>query len=120
MTIKDKVPDGLRHAADAPSPFPLNTPLNRLIWDFFGRSAEDVARHFLTHLKDFLSQNDLSSRCRPLIQSENAWHWSVYCDFEQTADAKAVAKVLKPSGRSQIDSKTLGDVGHSTSSELTM
>lgn len=50
----------------------------RFFWDFHGPHAEKTARHFLEHLREFLSKHDLKLECGCASDAEA--HWFAYYD----------------------------------------
>jgi hypothetical protein len=60
--------------------------MKTLYWDFFGPNAEPTARHFMTHLDDFLVRNACAG-CITGTSSNGPGHHAVYCrtlpEYEQ-------------------------------------
>ncbi|MDA7803094.1 hypothetical protein N8987_00775 [Crocinitomix sp.] len=66
----------------------------RLIWDFYGESAEGTAKHHVIHLKEFMEKENLSF-FNEGIDSKGELHALAYITIEEE-NVKAVRDALKP------------------------
>ena len=65
-----------------------------LYWDFFGPRAEGTARHFRTHLDEFLARERLVG-CVTGVEELAAAHWAAWCRGGQEA-CEPVRRALRP------------------------
>jgi uncharacterized protein len=68
--------------------------MKSFFWDFFGPRAEGTAQHFLTHLREFLKQNECPEMPTGL-RSEGAGHQAVFCTPPAEFEV-AIERSLRP------------------------
>lgn len=69
----------------------------RLWWDFFGPRAEGTARHFESHLAEFLERERIED-CQLGTESPQPNHWAVWCRCPAAREA-ALVTALRPRRR---------------------
>ena len=62
-------------------------------WDFFGPRSEGTARHFRTHLIQFLEAQAIAG-CDTGLASEGTGHQAVYCRSPEPS--ATIESLLKP------------------------
>ena len=66
----------------------------RYFWDFYGGSAEGTARHFHTHLDDFLARNAITG-CTTGVEQPGKSQFAAWCEApEEHGDA--IRRALRP------------------------
>lgn len=63
-------------------------------WDFHGPRAEGTARHFRTHLDEFLARERIVG-CETGVEELGAAHWAAWCRAGQEA-CEPVSRALRP------------------------
>lgn len=63
-------------------------------WDFHGPRAEGTARHFRTHLDEFLARERIGG-CETGVEGLAAGHWAAWCRAGQEA-CEPVSRALRP------------------------
>ena len=66
----------------------------KLIWDFRGPDAEQIAHHHLIHLKEYVAINALDINVFG-TESINDMHWIAFLAVEEV-NMKPIRDVLKP------------------------
>lgn len=72
----------------------------RLLWDFFGPTAEPTARHFAHHLIERLRADSMEG-ARARVEAPDELHAVVVCELP-TASADAVTAALRPTRREPV------------------
>jgi hypothetical protein len=63
-------------------------------WDFFGPNAEQTARHFDEHLRQFLAKNAIAG-CETGLESAGAGHFAAFCVAPVEA-GQGIERALRP------------------------
>jgi hypothetical protein len=88
----DLATDAVQEQPDPPGPGEV-----KLFWDFFGPRAEGTARHFRSHLEEFLERESVDG-CSVGISSGNPRHWATWCLAPVAVD-DLLTRALKPRRR---------------------
>ena len=87
--------------------------MRRFFWDFYGGQSRGTASHFLAHLEEFLSRNDITD-CPMGVESYSMIHHATWCVVDEQLGelvmtslrphrAETVAKVAPDDGANDAD-----------------